>query len=180
MQLHATDLRKGTLVSYQGRACTVVHWNVLRNDRRTFVQLKLKDLATGRLTELKEHTDTRFEVLESEILDLAYSYRDGQDEVFYTPGGEEHRVPAALAADALRWEADVYKGLVVDGRLVGLSPPSSVVLEVSETAPPMKGAGSGLKDAVLSNGVKVRVGFQVAVGDRVRVDPDTLEFKERA
>lgn len=179
MQANALDLRKGYLVTYQSRVCTVIYWNILRNDRRAFVQMKLKDLLTGRITEVKDHSDTRYEVLDSEIIDLAHSYRDGNDEVFYTPDGDEYRCPAPAVEDALLWKTDTYKGLLVDGKLVTISLPQSVVARVVDTAPPMKGGGSGLKDAVLDNGVKIRVGLLVSVGDSVRLDPETLEYKER-
>jgi elongation factor P len=178
-QANALDLRKGDLVTYQGRMCTVIHWNILRNDRRQFVQMKVRDLATGRVSEMKEHGDTKFEVFENSKIDVAHSYRDGNDEVFYSPDGEEYRVPHAAAEEALVWKCDAYKGLLVDGRLLAISLPQSVVATVTETAPPMKGGGSGTKDAVLDNGVKVRVSLLTAVGDRVRLDPETLEFKER-
>ena len=56
----------------------------------------------------------------------------------------------------------------------------SVLATVVDTAPPVRGGGgSGLKDAMLDNGVKIRVGLLVDRGDKVRVDPETLEFKER-
>jgi elongation factor P len=80
----------------------------------------------------------------------------------------------------VRWKADVYRGLLVDGALVTVNLPQSVVATVAETEPPVKGAGSGLKDAVLDNGIKVRVGAGIAVGDRVRIDSETMEYKERA
>jgi elongation factor P len=179
MQSSAMDLRKGLLVTHQGRTCTVIFWNILRNDRRTFVQLKLKDLLTGRIAEIKEATDAKYEVLDSEVIDLAHSYRDGNDEIFYTPEGEEYRCPAASVEDALLWKTDTYKGLLVDGKLVTISLPPSVVATVADTAPSMRGVGSGQKDAVLDNGVKIKVGMLVNVGDRVRVDPETLEYKER-
>jgi elongation factor P len=179
MQSNALDLRKGLLVTYQGRTCTVIFWNILRNDRRTFVQMKLKDLLTGRISEVKDHGDTRYEVLDSEVIDLAHSYREGNDEIFYTPEGEEYRCPAAAVEDALLWKTDTYKGLLVDGKLVTISLPQSVVATVADTAPSMRGVGSGQKDAVLDNGVKIKVGMLVNVGDRVRLDPETLEYKER-
>ena len=179
MQLAALDLRKGMLVGHEGRMCTVIHWNILRNDRRLFVQMKLKDLETGRVTELKEHGDSKYEVLDNEVAELTHSYRDGTQEVFFKEDGEEVRCPAAACEDALRWEADSYQGFFVNGQLVTIHPPQSVVATVKETAPPMKGAGSGLKDAVLENGLKVRVGLNVDVGDKVRLDPETLEFKDR-
>jgi len=179
MHANALDLRKGLLVTHQGRTCTVIYWNILRNDRRTFVQMRLKDLLTGRITELKEHGDSKYEVLDSEIIDLAHSYREGNDEIFYTPDGEEYRCPAAAVEDALLWKTDTYKGLLVDGKLVTISLPQSVIATVADTSPSIKGVGSGQKDAVLDNGVKIKVGMLVNNGDRVRVDPETLEYKER-
>ncbi len=62
---------------------------------------------------------------------------------------------------------------------MSVTTPPSVVIEVTDTAPPMRTGGSGLKDAMLANGVKVRVGLLVAIGDKVRLDAETLEFKER-
>jgi elongation factor P len=182
MQSNAMDLRKGYLVTHQGRTCTVIFWNILRNDRRTFVQLRLKDLETGRIAELKEHGDSKYEVLDSETVELTHSYREGNDEVFYTPEGVEYRCPHASVEEQLKWQVESFKGLLVDGHLVTVSLPSSVIATVTETNPPIKGAGgggSGLKDALLDNGVKVRVGLIVASGDKVRVDPETLEYKER-
>jgi elongation factor P len=179
MQRNALDLRKGMLVRYENRFCTVIHWNILRNDRRLFVQMKLKDLQTGRVTELKEHGDTKYELLENEEVELTHSYRDGAVEVFFTPDGNEVRCSHEACADALVWPSDTYKGFFVDGALLTISPPSTVVVGVKETAPAIRGGGSGLKDAVLDNGVKVRVSLMVDVGDKVRLDPETLEFKER-
>lgn len=179
-QLAALDLRKGFLVAHQGRMCTVVFWNILRNDRRQFVQMTLKDLKTGRITELKEHGDSKYDVLEYSQVDLSHSYRDGVDEVFYDSAGNEFRCSAEAAADALKWSCEAYKGFLVDGALVSVSTPVSVVATVTETAPPLKGGNSGLKDAVLDNGIKVRVTQLVQIGDKVRLDPETLEFRERA
>jgi translation elongation factor P/translation initiation factor 5A len=180
MHTQALDLRKGLLVTHQGRTCTVIHWNILRNDRRTFVQMRLRDLETGRVTELKEHGDSKYEVLDSETIELTHSYRDGEVEVFYTPEGVEYRCPRAAVEEQLKWQVDAYKGLLVDGHLVTISLPQTVVATVLDTSPPIKGSGgSGSKDALLDNGVKVRVGLIVANGDRVRLDAETLEYKER-
>src|SRR5215510_5052154 len=104
MERAALDLRKGYLVRHEGRICSVFHWNILRNDRRLFVQIKFKDLLTGRVTELKEHGDTKYEVLDNEQKDLTYSYRDGTEEVFYTEDGDEVRCGHEAAADALVWQ----------------------------------------------------------------------------
>jgi elongation factor P len=141
--------------------------------------MRVKDLHTGRVQEMKEHGDTKYEVMDTERIDLTHSYRDVNDEVFYTEAGVEYRVGHEAAADALLWEGETYKGLLADGKLVMIELPLNVVGTIAETAPPMKGGGSGTKDAVLTNGVKVRVSLLTNVGDKVRLDSETLAFKER-
>lgn len=180
MQAQALDLRKGYLVDHQGRICAVIHWNIWKSDRRSRVQMRLKDILTGRVHEITAQGDDRYDVLESEMLELEHSYRDGNDEVFYTPSGEEYRCAAAGVEEQLKWKCERYKGLLVDGKLVTIELPSSVVATVVDTSPPMKGSGqTGTKDAILDNGVKVRVGMIVSNGDKVRLDAETLEYKER-
>jgi len=178
-QLNALDLRKGMLVELQGRTCSVVHWNIWKSDRRSRIQMRFKDILTGRMSEVTAQSDDRYTVLESEVIELEHSYSDGSEEVFYSKTGEEWRCGAAAVEDVLKWKADSYRGLLVDGRLVTVDPPQSVVATVVETEPSIKGAGSGMKDAVLDNGMTVRVGAIISVGDRVRIDTETLEYKER-
>jgi elongation factor P len=179
MQVAALDLRPGYLVNHQGRMATVVWWNILRNDRRAFVQMRIKDLQNGRVTELKEHTDSKWEVLDKEEVDLSHSYRDGQEEVFYRENGDEVRCAIAAAEDALQWPSPTYRGFFVSGQLVSVMPPRFSVLKITDTAPPMKGGGTGTKEAVLENGTKVKVNLLCATGDKVRIDTETLEFRER-
>jgi elongation factor P len=180
MHLAALDLRPGYLVRYEGRMCKVAWWNILRNDRRQFIQLKLKDIQSGRVTEIKESPDTKYELLDNEEVDLTHSYRDGIDEVFFTENGDEVRCPIAAAEDALLWPSETYVGFFVQDQLVSVAPPKTSVLVVTETAPPIRGGGAtGQKEAMLSNGVKVKVGLLTDIGDKVRIDTETLEFKER-
>ena len=180
MHLPALDLRPGFLVRYDGRMCKVMWWNILRNDRRQFVQLKLKDIQSGRVNELKESPDSKYELLDNEQVDLTHSYRDGPDEVFFTDAGEEVRCPIAAAEDALLWPAEVYIGFYVQDLLVSVSPPKTSILTVTETSPAVRGGGAtGQKDAMLENGIKVKVGMLTETGDKVRIDTETHEFKER-
>jgi elongation factor P len=178
-QLSAGDLRKGMLVEVQGKTCSVVHWNIWKSDRRSKIQMRFKDVVTGRTSEVTAQSDDRYVVLESEVIDLEHSYRDGPEEVFYTKSGEEHRCPAAAVEDVLKWQSDLYRGLIVDGHLLTVNLPQSVVATVADTTPPIKGAQSGLKDAVLENGIAVKVGMNVNVGDKVRIDSETMEYKDR-
>jgi len=179
-QLTAMELRKGMLVDNANRVCTVIYWNLWKSDRRSRVQMKVKDLLSGRITEITAQGDDKYNVLESEVMQLTHSYTDGTEEVFYTlDGNEEWRCPSVGLEDVLRWSAESYTGRVVDGKLLTVDPPASVVAVVKDTTPPIKGVLNGLKDAVLENGMTVKVGMVVNIGDKVRVDTETLEYKER-
>ena len=178
-QLSAMELRKGTLVDNQGRICSIIFWNLWKSDRRSRVQMKMKDIQTGRITEVTAQGDDKYEVLESETVKLSHSYRDGNDEVFYTEGGDEYRCPAVSCEDVVRWKADSYDGVLIGGQLITVNAPQSVIATVTETTPPIKGVKQGLKDAVLDNGITVKVGMVIKIGDRVRVDTETLEYKDR-
>ena len=69
-----------------------------------------------------------------------------------------------------------------EGRPVSVKLPSSLVLEVVDTSPVMKTATktASSKPAKLENGVTVNVPEFVGVGDRVKVNPATGEYLERA
>lgn len=179
-QVTAIDTRKGMLLRVDGRMCRVVAWNIWKSDRRSRIQMKFKEMLTGRTWETTAQPDDRYDVLDVTTLELEHSYRDGAEEVFYTPDGEEKRFPAEGLEDVLRWGCERYRGLVVDDELVAVTPPPTLVVTVAETEPPVKGQpSSGLKDATLTNGVKVRVSVMVGVGEKIALDSDTLEFKER-
>jgi elongation factor P len=69
-----------------------------------------------------------------------------------------------------------------EGRPVAIDLPSSLVFEIVETSPVMKTATktASTKPARLSNGVTVNVPEFVGPGERVRVNPNTGEYLDRA
>jgi len=179
-EVTALDARKGMLLSVSGKMCRLVQWNIWKSDRRSRIQMKFKEILTGRTSEVTAQPDDRYAVLEAETLELEHSYRDGAEEVFYTKDGAEWRAPAEGLEEVLKWQSSVYRGLLIDDVLVAVTLPVTVEATIAETEPSMKGQpSSGLKDATLDNGIKVRVGVMCNVGDRVAIDSETMEFKER-
>jgi elongation factor P len=175
----ASDVRKGMLLAVGDRMCRVVSWNIWKSDRRSRIQMKFKEILTGRTSEVTAQPDDRYDVLDAEVIELEHSYRDGPDEVFYTPTGEEWRIPAAGTEDVLRWVSPLYRGQVVDGKLVAVMLPPTVVATVVKCEPHSKGQFSGLKDAILDNGLQLKVGVMLDPGDKAEFDSETLEFKAR-
>jgi elongation factor P len=178
-KIAACDVRKGMLLSAGDRMCRVVSWSIWKSDRRSRIQMKFKEILTGRTTEVTAQPDDRYDVLDAEIIELEHSYRDGAEEVFYTKAGEEWRMPSVGLEDVLVWVSPVYRGQIVDGKLVAVQLPQAVSATIVECEPHIKGQSSSLKDAVLDNGLKLKVGTMTDVGDRVEFDSETLEFRGR-
>jgi elongation factor P len=98
---------------------------------------------------------------------------------------EQLAVPQASFAEALRWTKpnDPVDVLFIDGQPSDLQLPASVVLEVSQTDPGLRGdtaSGGGTKPATLETGATVAVPLFVDIGDKVKVDTRSGEYMSRA
>jgi elongation factor P len=69
-----------------------------------------------------------------------------------------------------------------DGKAIGIQLPQSLIFEIVDTAPVMKTATktASNKPAKLENGVTINVPEFISTGERVRVNPTTGEYLERA
>ena len=72
--------------------------------------------------------------------------------------------------------------LLVDGTPSGIDLPSSVILEVSDTEPGVKGdtVSNVSKAATLETGAVVQVPLFVNVGDKLKIDPREKRYISRA
>ena len=72
---------------------------------------------------------------------------------------------------------------MIDGQPADLQLPASVVLEVAQTDPGLRGdtaSGGGTKPATLETGATVNVPLFVDIGDSVKVDTRSGEYMSRA
>ncbi|NIJ70666.1 elongation factor P-like protein YeiP [Xanthomonas sp. 60] len=132
--------------------------------------------------------DSDDNLVEVELLrrQATYSYKDGEAFVFlddedYTP----YTLDAEVIGDDAGYITDGLTGLyvqVIDDQPVAVQLPTSVVLEVVETPPEMKGgtATKRPKPARLNTGIEIMVPEYIANGERVLVNTATGEFAGRA
>ncbi|KAG0920144.1 hypothetical protein G6F32_015745 [Rhizopus arrhizus] len=115
-----------------------------------------------------------------------YSYKDGDAFVFLD---DEDYTPYTLDADVIGDDAgyitDGLTGIyvqVIDEQPVAIQLPASVVLEVIETPPELKGgtATKRPKPAKLNTGIEIMVPEYIVNGERVLVNTATGEFAGRA
>ncbi len=184
--INAIQLRTGMMIVYEGdlyRVTSVKH--LTPGNKRGFMQTKLKNLRTGLGTEHKFRSEDRIEQATMETHKMQYLYGDGDLHTFMdTESYEQISLGAEEIGDLLSYllPDHVVEIELFEGRPVGISPPSTVELEVVETEPTLKGAtaSASYKPAKLETGVTIMVPPFIRVGDRVRVNPLEGNYLERA
>jgi elongation factor P len=145
----------------------------------------MRNLKTGNKTNERWRTADTVERLMTDNKEFTYSYTDGEnlvlmdDETF-----EQTMVPASLLGDAAPFLQDNMKVEcdLVEGEIVAVHLPQTVILEVIEADPVVKGqtASSSYKPARLSNGVKTDVPPFIESGERIVVRTEDSTYVERA
>jgi elongation factor P len=116
---------------------------------------------------------------------MQYLYDSGDEVVFMDESTyEQLSLPHATVEDALPYmqPSSSVQVLFVGGEPTGVELPSSVVLEVAETEPGVKGdtVSNVMKPATLETGAVIQVPLFVNAGDKLKVDPREGRYIQRA
>jgi elongation factor P len=173
------------IIIYEGDLyrVTAIH-HLTPGNKRGFMQTKMKNIKTGVGTEKKFRSEDRLEQATMETRKMQYLYAEGDLHTFMdTENYEQMSLPAEEIGDLLNYllPNHIVEMEFFDSRPVGISPPSTVDLEVVDTEPSRKGAtaSASYKPAKLETGVTIQVPPFIQVGDRVRVDPSEGTYLER-
>lgn len=184
--INAIELRKGRTILHNGELA-VVHdaRHVAKGNKGSYMQTKLKNLKSGKMSEVRFNVNDRVEIPFVESKEYEYLYRDGDAFIIMDlETYDQIPIDKDLVGDAIQWltpnlriSCQIYEGQTISFEL-----PFTVTLEVIEAPPVVKGATATnqMKDVVLETGVKVRVPPFIAAGERVNVDTRTGEYIERA
>jgi elongation factor P len=186
MAIPATQIRRGMVIVFDGDPCRITEFrHHTPGNLRAMVQAKLKNLRTGSNFEHRFRAADSVDPASMETHELEYIYDAGGTYHFMnTENYEQLELDEEALGDNAPWmqpnmkiQAEFY-----DGRPVGIRLPNSLTLEVVETSPVMKTATktASQKPATLENGVTVNVPEFIGTGDKVRVNPATGEYQERA
>jgi len=187
--MKAGDLKSGTLFKMDGKFFRVVECQKVQQPRlAAFLRAKIKNIETGAVQEINFKMVETFEDVEVERRYLKFSYADG-DLYYFIEEETWESVPVSAkdAKEALLYNSEEEGGTIytfeyANGKLLSISPPTFVVLRVTETEPSVPGdtARNALKNATLDSGLVVRVQMFVNTGDKIKVDTRTGEYVERA
>jgi len=180
------EFRNGMHIEFDGQTWRIVEFQHVKPGKGgAFVRTKLKSLDSGSVVDRTFRAGEKFERVRTETKSMQYLY-DAGDEVVLMDAEtfEQLSLPHATVEDALPFmqPSSSVQVLFVNERASGIDLPSSVVLEVTDTEPGVKGdtVSNVTKPATLETGAVVQVPLFVNVGDKVKVDPREKRYISRA
>ncbi|USR89989.1 elongation factor P [Phormidium yuhuli AB48] len=174
--LSSNDFRTGSTIELDGAVWRVVEFlHVKPGKGSAFVRTKLKNAQTGSVV---ERTFRAGETVPQAILDkrtMQHTYREGEAFVFMDMETyEETRLTPDQIGDGAKYLAEGMDVNVIywNDQVIEVELPNSVVLEVTETDPGVKGdtATGGTKPATVSTGAQVMVPLFISIGERIKID----------
>ena len=184
--ISTSDFRKGIKIMHRGEPHMVVDFAHNKMGRGgALVRAKLKNLITGSTFEENFRSEQKFDDPQLERKDMQYLYADGGLYHFMDQDSYE-QVPVSkdVLEDVLGYlkEQESYDMLYFKDKIIGVTPPISMIFEVKETPPGVRGdtaQGGATKPATLETGIVVQVPLFVNEGDKIKVDTRTGVYVER-
>lgn len=181
----AGDFRNGVTFEMDGNVYKVVEFQHVKPGKgAAFVRTKLKNVITGSNLEKTFNPSEKVEEAQITIQEMQYLYNDG--ELYYFMDKENfEQIPLNKAdcQDALKYIVEMMDVTInsCNGRVISVTPPLFVELNIVECEPAVQGdtSKSAMKPAKLETGLEIKVPLFVNQGDRVRIDTRTGEYMER-
>ncbi len=184
--IQATRLRKGMLIKMKADLLRVLEITHLTPGKgHGFVQARLRNIRTGSLNDHKFRSEDSAERAMLDARKMQFLYADGDSHHFMdTETFEQTHLTEETLRDAVKYLLPdaVITVQTVEDEPVGIELPLTVDLEVTDTAPSIKGATASaqLKPATLETGLVVQVPPFVSIGDKIRVNTETGNYQSRA
>jgi elongation factor P len=177
------SLRRGMLIRHQNHIYEVVSFQEHHaGKQKPTVHVALRDVRDGRPVDRNLDDITPIEQVDHAYRRVQYLYARGPTLVFMdSESFEEIELPADRLGSqaAFLVEGSEYRGVLIDGALTAVEVPDIVSIQVKLTAPAEHSVGAAsniTKEAILENGLEVRVPLFIKTGDPIRVDTRTKAY----
>jgi elongation factor P len=186
MKVNVNEIKPGYVIAYKDRLWTLVKSEHVKPGKGpAYLQAELKCLTDGTKLNQRFNTSETVEQVHLDKEDFQFLYEEGQELVFMNQESFEQVVlPRTLIGEAAVFlqEGMVVKVQSFEGRPLSVEIPDTVVLEIAQTDPTLKGqtAAASYKPALLSNGTRIMVPPHIEAGVRVVVNTREGTYVERA
>jgi len=186
MKVLPSSLRIGNVIQEKGKLWSVVRMQHTQPGKGgAYFQIELRNIEDG--TKQTRRVRSGEELERAMLLErrAAYLFRDSNGYVFMDQETYEQVVvdPDMIgdAQDFLQEGMEVTLTMHED-RIIGVMLPNSMKMEIDSADAVVKGqtAASSYKNAVLKNGISIKVPAHIEGGAAVLVNPNTREYLEKA
>lgn len=184
--ISTNEFKTGITIEYDGAIYTVLEFQHVKPGKgAAFVRSKLKNLRTGAIVDKTFRAGEKMGRAHLERKEMEYLYRDGDSfHVMDVETYEQLELSAGQVGDGIKFlkENDKLQILMHGEEIIGVDVPLTVVLEIAETEPGIKGdtASGASKPAVTETGLTVQVPLFINSGDKVKIDTRSGAYIERA
>lgn len=170
----------------EGAPYEVLTSHVFRKQQRKPVNAtKLKNMITGKVTEYSFHQSEKVPEAEIESKEIKYLYTNRGEFFFCDPNNPSQRF--TVSEDVVGPQGRFLKPnllitqLLFGEQTIGFKFPITAELKVTEAPPNIKGdsSTSGGKIVTLETGATINAPLFVNVGDVIRINTETGEYRER-
>ena len=185
LMISSNDFRTGVTIEIEKEVWRVVEFlHVKPGKGSAFVRTKLKNVQTGSLVERTFRAGETVPKANLEKRTMQYTYKDGEQFVLMDMETyDESRVSSKEIGERVKY---LLEGMEVNtvfwnDVVMEVELPNSVVLEVIETDPGIKGdtATGGTKPAKVETGAQVMVPLFISVGERIKIDTRDDSYQGR-
>jgi elongation factor P len=188
MPVNVTDMKRGDILEIGGdpwQVSEVQQQTPSARGAATLVKAKIKNLRTGQSQARTWRGGDMEKEAEVDSRKAQFLYKQGDDFVFMDlESYEQFTLTAEHVGDAAGYmlESLEVRATLFQERVIALTLPIAVDLEVTDTAPAIKGATAQaqLKPALTRTGLSVLVPSYIETGESIRVDTRDGRFLERA
>ena len=179
------DLKKGFKMLHDNAPWVCVDSQFVKPGKgQAFFRTKFKNMVTGNVIDRTFKSGEKLEKADTDEREMQYLYPEGDNYVFMdTETYDQIHISLESLGDNRFFLLDNMNVQVMlfNDRPIGVTPPTFVTLEVTQTDPGFKGDTSGntTKPATLSTGLVVNVPLFVNTGDMLKVDTRDSSYVER-
>lgn len=187
MAVYSTnEFKSGLKVMIDSAPCNILDCEFIKPGKgQAFTRIKIRNLKTGRVVERTYKTGETLPSADVIDIEMQYLYNDGTHWHFMVPSNfEQYSTEKATLQDSALWlkEQDLCIVTLWNNEPILITPPTFVVLAITQTDPGLKGdtSSGGVKPATLETGAVVRVPLFVQIGELIKVDTRSGEYVSRA
>jgi len=186
MKINAIDLKPGNVLEHQNKLWLVLKRDIVQPGKGgAFTVIEIRDLRSGNKATERFRTQETVERVRLDEKEMQFLYMEGDQATFMDNDSfEQVTVPRELIGDPADFLQDgmVCKVMTYEGTPLSVDMPSSVVMELVEADPVVRGqtASSSYKPGKLENGRRVLIPPHVEAGTRIVVTTADGSYVERA